>query len=80
MLSSEEIKKFIEEDMLSEKKRKAAEGQRYYEAEHDILNTRLFYFDADGELKEDKTRSNIKISHPFFMELADHRRQYMGTI
>ena len=77
MLTVEEIKKFIEEDMLSEKKRKAAEGQRYYEAEHDILNTRLFYWDANGELQEDKTRSNIKISHPFFMELADQLASYM---
>ena len=77
MLSKEEIKRFIEEDMTSQKKAKAAEGQRYYEAEHDILKTRLFYYDANGELQEDKTRSNIKISHPFFMELSDQLASYM---
>jgi len=77
MLSVTEIKRFIDEDMTSERKRKAAEGQRYYEAEHDILKSRLFFFNADGNLEEDKTRSNIKISHPFFMELADQLSAYM---
>ena len=32
MLSKEEIKRFIDDDLASEKKKKAAEGQRYYEA------------------------------------------------
>ena len=77
MLSTEEIKRFIEEDMTSEKKRKAAEGQRYYEAEHDILNSRLFYYNADGNLVEDKTRTNIKISHPFFNVLSEQLSSYM---
>ena len=77
MLSTQEIKKFIEEDITSPKKKKAAEGQRYYEAEHDILNSRLFYFDAQGNLQEDKIRSNIKISHPFFKILIDELSPYM---
>lgn len=77
MLSVDEIKRFIEEDLTSDKKRKAAEGQRYYEGEHDILKSRLFYYNADGKLEEDKMRSNIKISHPFFMELADQLAAYM---
>lgn len=71
MLSTDEIRKIINEDLASEKKKKAAEGQRYYEAEHDILKCRLFYYNADGELVEDKMRANIKISHPFFRELSD---------
>lgn len=77
MLSVTEIKKFIDDDITSEKKRLAAVGQRYYEAEHDILKCRLFYYNADGELQEDKTRSNIKISHPFFTELSDQLSAYM---
>lgn len=77
MLSTEEIKKFIEEDMASDKKLKAAEGQRYYEAEHDILKCRLFYWSDDGKLVEDKYRSNIRISHPFFTELADQLSAHM---
>lgn len=43
----------------------------------DIRNYKLYYFNADGELIEDKTRSNIKISHPFFTELVDQQVQYM---
>lgn len=77
MLSVAEIKRFISDDVTSEKKRLAAVGQRYYEADHDILKCRLFYYNADGELKEDKTRSNIKISHPFFTELSDQLSAYM---
>ena len=77
MLSIDEIKKFIDEDRTSEKKRLAAVGQRYYESEHDINDYRLFYYNADGNLVEDKTRSNIKISHPFFMILADQLASFM---
>lgn len=63
--------------MASEKKRLAAVGQRYYEAEHDILNARLFYYNTDGVLVEDTARSNIKICHPFFTELADQLSAYL---
>lgn len=77
MLTVAEIKRFIDNDEASRKKQLAKVGQRYYEAEHDILNHRLFYFNADGKLVEDKTRSNIKISHPFFTELVDQLPAYM---
>ena len=76
-LSIAEIKRFISDDAASEKKRFAAVGQRYYEAEHDILKCRLFYWNADGVLVEDTTRSNIKICHPFFTELTDQLAAYM---
>ena len=77
MLSIDEIKRFIEEDHSSAKKRDARKGLEYYEADHDIRNYRLFYYDSDGKLVEDKTRSNIKIAHPFFTELVDQEVQYM---
>ena len=76
-LTVSEIKKFISDDKGSEKKRKAAVGERYYNGEHDILKSRLFYFNADGKLVEDTTRANIKIVHPFFMILADQLSAYM---
>lgn len=76
-LSIAEIKKFIDDDRASEKKRRAAVGERYYNGEHDILKSRLFYFNADGKLVEDTTRANIKIVHPFFMVLADQLSAYM---
>lgn len=77
MLSVEEIKFFIDEDTVSDRKVQAKVGERYYDGEHDILRYKLFYYDAEGELQEDKTRSNIKISHPFFTELVDQQVQYM---
>lgn len=77
MLTENEILQFIEDDKTSEKKRFAAVGQRYYEGNHDIRNYKLYYFDADGQLVEDKTRSNIRIPHPFFTELTDQAVQYM---
>ena len=77
MLTINEIKTFIDNDRSSAKKKFAEVGQRYYEADHDIKNYRVFFFDADGQLQEDKTKSNIKISHPFFTELVDQAVQYM---
>lgn len=77
MLTANEIKTFIDNDAASDKKRFARTGVRYYEADHDIRQYRVFFFDADGVLKEDKTKSNIKISHPFFTELVDQCVQYM---
>ena len=76
-LSIAEIKKFIADDKASEKKRRAKVGEKYYNGEHDILQSRLFYYNADGILVEDKTRANIKIVHPFFMILADQLSAYM---
>ena len=77
MLTINEIKTFIDNDRSSTKKKLAETGLRYYESDHDIRNYRVFFFDADGQLQEDKTKSNIKISHPFFTELVDQEVQYM---
>lgn len=77
MLTEQEIKIFIDNDAASMKKQLARVGQRYYEGRHDIENYRIFFFDADGELKEDNTKSNIKICHPFFRLLVDQQAQYM---
>ena len=76
-LSVAEIKRFMDDDITSERKRFAAVGQRYYEADHDIMKCRLFYYNADGKLVEDTTRSNIKICHPFYTELVDQLASYM---
>lgn len=77
MLTADQIKTFIETDRTSTKKQHALEGLRYYEGEHDIKSNRIFFFDAEGNLREDKTKSNIKICHPFFTELVDQAVQYM---
>lgn len=76
MLTPQEIKSLLNSDRDSKPKRRARQGQRYYDGEHDIKDYRIFYFDDNGELHEDKARSNIKISHCFFTELADQEAQY----
>lgn len=77
MLTVEEITRFISDDESDPKKQRAKEGLRYYEGEHDIRNYKLYYYNADGKIVEDKSRSNMKISHPFFTELVDQCVQYM---
>ena len=77
MLTVEEIKQFIEIDAVSELKKQARKGEAYYNAEHDIKDTRIFYFNKDGTLIEDKTRNNAKISHPFFTELVDQATMHL---
>lgn len=77
MLTTEEIRQFMEEDNVSQKKQFARKGQEYYDGDHDIRHYRMFYYNEDGNLVEDKTRSNSKISHPFFTELVDQAVQYI---
>ena len=76
MLTIEQIQQFIDKDRASTRKQLARTGERYYEGDHDIKDYKLYYFNAERELKEDKTKSNIKISHPFFTELIDQKIQY----
>lgn len=77
MLSIDEIRRFITEDISSDKKKFARKGQAYYDGDHDIKDYRLFYYNADGNIVEDTTRSNVKIPHPFFTELVDQAVQYI---
>ena len=77
MLTIDEIEKMIKIDRNSILKRKARIGQRYYNAEHDIFEYRIFYYNSNEELVEDTTRSNIKISHAFFTELVDQEIQFL---
>lgn len=76
MLTIEEIKRFINEDKNSDKKRLAKVGVDYYEGRHDILKCRIFYKDNDGEWAEAKGTSDVKITHPFFNELVEQKAQY----
>ena len=77
MLTIEEIRLFIDEDLASHKKLQAKIGAKYYDAEHDIKDCRLFFYNSDGQLVEDTTRANVKIPHPFFTELTDQAAQYI---
>lgn len=77
LLTTDEIKLFIDEDEASPLKAQAKLGQRYYEGEHDIKDLRMFYFNADGELVEDQYRSDAKIPHQFFTELVDQGTEFV---
>lgn len=77
MLTVQEIRKFIDQDAASDKKRKAQVGLDYYENKTDIQHYRIFYIDADGVLREDKTKCNFRISHPFFKLIVDQEAQYI---
>ena len=79
MLHIGEIQTLLNTAYGDPQKAQARIGRQYYHARHAIQNYRLFYYDAHGELQEDKTRSNIKISHPFFTELADQEVQYRSS-
>ena len=75
MLKLEEIKSFIDNDAASTKKKHAMTGLNYYEGNHDIKEYRVFFFNAEGKLQEDETKSNIKIPHAFFRILAEQEAQ-----
>lgn len=77
MLTAEQIRTFIEHDRTSDRKQAAQVGQDYYDGKHDILDRRIFYVDGNGDLKEDKVSSNIRIAHPFFTEIVDQGVQYV---
>lgn len=77
MLTTDEIKQFIQEDIMSDRKRFAKKGMQYYEGRHDIKDYKLYYYNDDGILCEDKYRSNVKICHPYFKELVDQAVQYI---
>lgn len=77
MLTAEQIRTFIEADKASPRKQQALVGDRYYNAQHDILKKRIFFINADGKLQEDSTKSNIRKPHPFFRENVDQTVQYL---
>ncbi len=77
MLDAKIIQKLIENDATSDKKKFAKVGQSYYDGDHDIKDYKLYYYNSDGKVVEDRARSNIKLEHPFFTELVDQCVQYL---
>lgn len=65
------------ENSDNKKRKRAKEGERYYNYQHDILNNRIMYFDDNNILREDQYASNINIQHPFLNELIDQKVQYL---
>ena len=77
MLKPDQIKTLIDNDRVSKRKRLARTGDRYFNGDQDIKKYRIFFINADGILQEDKTRSNIRIAHPFWKILAEQEAQYI---
>lgn len=76
-LATGQIEDIVARDASSARKAQARLGERYYGGDNDILRHRIFYFDADGEVVEDKYASNIRIPHAFFAELVDQKVDYL---
>lgn len=76
MLTSAEIKSFIDKHNKSDKRRLAKVGVDYYEGRHDILKCKIVYKDEDGKYQFANGTSDIKITHPFFNELVEQKAQY----
>lgn len=77
MLEPGRILSIVEADRCSRRKRQARCGQRYYDGKHDILEYRIYYVNKEGKLVEDFTKSNIRIPHPFFHEIAEQEVAYI---
>lgn len=71
------LKSAIQSDLNSTMKKHAKKGVRYYQHENDILKNRIFYIDDEGNYKEDKFASNVRIPHGFFPEIVDQKVQYL---
>ncbi|ACI00363.1 gp3 [Listeria phage P40] len=67
----------IDEYIRSQNVSLARVGQRYYNQDNDIENTRIMWMNDHGDIVEDDNASNIKISHGFFAELVDQKTQYL---
>ena len=77
MLDKGRIASIIAADRCSRHKKQARMGQRYYDGRHDILEYRIYYITKEGKLVEDLTKSNIRIPHPFFHEIAEQEVAYI---
>lgn len=77
MLDMGRIASIIAADKYSRRKKQARLGQRYYDGKHDILDYRIYYITKEGKLVEDLTKSNIRIPHPFFHEIAEQEVAYI---
>ncbi|UKP17141.1 IS1380 family transposase [Streptococcus pneumoniae] len=67
----------IADDRVSDLKKDMQVSIDYYNGLHDIGGYRLFFFNNEGQIVEEKNRSNTKIAHQFFTELVDQKVQYL---
>lgn len=68
---------FIDGCRINGAKKYAQVAEAYYEGNHDIKRSTVYWEDKHGNIIEDDFSSNIKISHPFFLEITDQKVQYL---
>ncbi|WP_257608581.1 hypothetical protein [Streptococcus pneumoniae] len=61
-----EVKKMIADDRVSDLKKDMQVSIDYYNGLHDIGGYRLFFFNNEGQIVEEKNRSNTKIAHVLY--------------
>ena len=71
-LTREEIlAEYIKDWLLSEKRREMETGRRYYFNQNDIKERKRWMIGGSGELIEDLSANNRRISHNFLRKLID---------
>ena len=77
MLTREElIKIYIDEFEASPERKLMTKGEKYYIAENDILNRKMYRYE-DEQPVEDETKTNNKLSHGFMHTLVDDKVNYL---
>ncbi len=77
MLTLPEIIKInIDEFNASKERRLMLKGDKYYRAENDILDRKMYRYE-DERLVEDETKTNNRLSHGFMHTLVDDKINYL---
>lgn len=77
MTLEEIIKLEVSEWLASDERRWMITGQRYYGADHDILNRKRTAIGEGGELIEVENLANNKLVHAFIRKLVDQKIGYL---
>lgn len=73
--SSDVLNNYISRD--KKKKKQSLVAVRYYASEHDIMQSKIYIINDQGQAVEDTYATNTRISHPFFTELVDQVVSYI---
>lgn len=74
---SEIVEDFINEFLASKERKKMEEGVRYFKNKNDIRDRKMYYFDDNGQKREDETATNKKLSHNWHKLLVKQKMGYL---
>lgn len=79
MMSTEDIiMQYINEFNMSQQKSWMQEGQKYYDAQNDILQRQTQKMNlSDGTVVEDPSKANNKLVHPYMKNMVDEKCGYL---